>query len=395
MPRVGSDRSGCSPLSVRTAGARRPQLPRNRSVSPLAERDVRLRALPPGPIGFSSQSGALGLALLEKASERSLGFSSFISVGNKADVSANDLLEYWEEDPETGLVALYLESFGNPRRFGRTARRVARKKPILAMKSGPLRAGPRGRLAHRGSRRLRGGGRGPVPPGRRAPGHHARGADRRRGAALDTAAAPWTARRPPDECRRPRDPLADACEAAGLSSRSSRPRRRRSSRELLPAEASLANPVDMLGSATEASYEAVVPILLADPQVDALIVLFVPRRLPVPRMSPRGSHEPCRAGLLTSPFGRPDQRRGTAANADSGSALHVSRVGRARLGLAVQRAEWLRRPAGTVPRVDGVDTRAPTGSSKLRSTTRDDAWLGPRRRESFSTLTESRSFPNS
>jgi RimJ/RimL family protein N-acetyltransferase/predicted CoA-binding protein len=85
------------------------------------------RTLPPGPIAFSSQSGALGLALLEKAAERSLGFSSFISVGNKADVSANDLLEYWEEDPETGLVALYLESFGNPRRFGRIARRVARK----------------------------------------------------------------------------------------------------------------------------------------------------------------------------------------------------------------------------------------------------------------------------
>ena len=85
------------------------------------------RALPPGPIGFSSQSGALGLALLEKASERSLGFSSFISIGNKADVSSNDLLEYWEEDDGTGLIALYLESFGNPRRFGRIASRVARK----------------------------------------------------------------------------------------------------------------------------------------------------------------------------------------------------------------------------------------------------------------------------
>ena len=106
------------------------------------------RALPPGPIGFSSQSGALGLALLEKASERNLGFSSFISIGNKADVSSNDLLEYWEEDESTELIALYLESFGNPRRFGQIASRVARKKPILAMKSGTSTAGARAAGSH-------------------------------------------------------------------------------------------------------------------------------------------------------------------------------------------------------------------------------------------------------
>ena len=84
-------------------------------------------------------SGALGLALLEKAADRSLGFSSFISVGNKADVSANDLLEYWEEDPRTSVILMYVESFGNPRRFGQIARRVGRKKPIVAMAHlGPL-----------------------------------------------------------------------------------------------------------------------------------------------------------------------------------------------------------------------------------------------------------------
>ena len=106
------------------------------------------RALPPGPIGFSSQSGALGLALLEKAGERGLGFSAFVSVGNKADVSSNDLLEYWEDDPDTSLIALYLESFGNPRRFARIARRVARTKPILAMKSGTTATGARAASSH-------------------------------------------------------------------------------------------------------------------------------------------------------------------------------------------------------------------------------------------------------
>jgi acyl-CoA synthetase (NDP forming) len=86
------------------------------------------RALPRGNVGFSSQSGALGLAVLERAAERRLGLSAFVSVGNKADISSNDLLEYWEDDPETDVVLLYLESFGNPRKFARVARRVARRK---------------------------------------------------------------------------------------------------------------------------------------------------------------------------------------------------------------------------------------------------------------------------
>src|SRR4029077_20416519 len=93
-------------------------------------------------------SGALGLALLEQATARGLGLSSFVSIGNKADVSLNDLIEYWEDDPSTALVLLSLESFGNPRKFGRLARRVARKKPILAMKGGRTGAGARATQSH-------------------------------------------------------------------------------------------------------------------------------------------------------------------------------------------------------------------------------------------------------
>jgi succinyl-CoA synthetase alpha subunit/GNAT superfamily N-acetyltransferase len=106
------------------------------------------RALPPGNVGFSSQSGALGLAVLERAAERQLGLSAFVSVGNKADISSNDLLEYWEDDPATDVVLLYLESFGNPRKFGRVARRVARSKPIVAMKAGRTTAGARAASSH-------------------------------------------------------------------------------------------------------------------------------------------------------------------------------------------------------------------------------------------------------
>ena len=90
----------------------------------------------------SSQSGALGIAILELAGERGVGISTFVSVGNKADVSGNDLLQYWESDPETRVILLYLESFGNPRRFARIARRVGRTKPIVAVKAGRSRAGP-------------------------------------------------------------------------------------------------------------------------------------------------------------------------------------------------------------------------------------------------------------
>lgn len=89
-----------------------------------------------GRVGFFSQSGALGIALLDAATERGLGFSTFVSAGNRADVSGNDLLQYWQTDPDTDVVLLYLETFGNPRKFGRLARRLARTTPIVAVKSG-------------------------------------------------------------------------------------------------------------------------------------------------------------------------------------------------------------------------------------------------------------------
>ncbi len=95
------------------------------------------RVLPPrGRAGFFCQSGALGSAILEKVRNRGLGLSTFVSAGNRADVSGNDLLQYWEEDDATEVVLLYLESIGNPRKFSRIARRVSLRKPIIAVRSG-------------------------------------------------------------------------------------------------------------------------------------------------------------------------------------------------------------------------------------------------------------------
>ncbi len=91
---------------------------------------------PRGRAGFFCQSGALGSAILEKVNNRGLGLSTFVSAGNRADVSGNDLLQYWEKDDSTEVVLLYLESIGNPRKFSRIARRVSRRKPVIAVRSG-------------------------------------------------------------------------------------------------------------------------------------------------------------------------------------------------------------------------------------------------------------------
>ncbi len=110
-----------------------PDAPLNASFAPVMPRRGRL--------AIASQSGALGVAILDYASRLGVGVSSFVSMGNKADVSGNDLLQYWETDPETSLVALYLESFGNPRKFTRICRRLTREKPVLVVKSARTRGG--------------------------------------------------------------------------------------------------------------------------------------------------------------------------------------------------------------------------------------------------------------
>ena len=106
---------------------------------------------PAGNVAMSSQSGALGIAILDYARDLNIGISTFVSVGNKSDVSGNDLLLYWEDDPSTDVILLYLESFGNPRRFSRLARRIGRKKPIVAVKSGRTSAGTRAASSHTGA----------------------------------------------------------------------------------------------------------------------------------------------------------------------------------------------------------------------------------------------------
>lgn len=231
-----------------------------------------------GEIGFLSQSGALGIAVIEHANRLGLGMSTFVSVGNKADISGNDLIQYWETDPNTDLILLYLESFGNPRKFARVARRVTKKKPILAVKSGRSTAGFRATQSHTGAllaasdvtvdALFRQAGviridtlgemfdvasllvSQPVPKGN--------------GVAIITNAGGAGIL------------AADAAEDLGLKVPELDPAVQAELRTFLSPEAGVKNPVDMIASATAADYAKAIRAVSADPRVDALMVLFVP-----------------------------------------------------------------------------------------------------------------------
>ena len=332
------------------------------------------RALPPGRIGFSSQSGALGLALLEQGA--GLGFSAFVSIGNKADVSSNDLLEWWEDDPETDVVLLYLESFGNPRKFARLSRRVARRKPILALKAGATAAGAKAASSHTAALA---GSEAAVDAL-----FHQAGVLRARTLEELVDVAGLLSSQPLPLGRRVGVLTnagglgilcADACEAAGLELPELTQETRDALAAALPGDSSVANSVDMLGSATGATFEHAIPPLLADPRLDALIVLFVP---PVVAGAPEvaaaihraveSAHtdKPVLAAVMSA-----DGTPAELLESDVASFSYPESAARA-LGLAADRAEWLRRPAGTVPELGGIDSDA------ARAVVEDagDGWLG-------------------
>ncbi|MGZ8715670.1 MAG: bifunctional acetate--CoA ligase family protein/GNAT family N-acetyltransferase [Gaiellaceae bacterium] len=339
------------------------------------------RALPPGRIAFSSQSGALGLALLEKASERGLGFSAFVSIGNKADVSSNDLLEWWEEDEGTDVVLLYLESFGNPQKFARVAGRLARRKPILALKAGTSRAGARAASSHTAA--LAGSDAAVEALFRSA------GVLRARSLEELVDVATLLSSQPLPRGRRVAVMTnagglgilcADACDAAGLELPELAVQTRQALAAMLPPEASLANPVDLLGSATGETYAQALPHVLRDPGIDAVIALFVPpvvagadevasaMRKAVERET---SEKPVLA-VVVSADGMPE----TLREADSPLAAFAYPESAARaLGFAARRAEWLRRPTGTVPTINGIDQVTARRLVDTALAASDDVWL--------------------
>jgi acetate---CoA ligase (ADP-forming) len=340
---------------------------------------------PAGNVAMLTQSGALGIAILDQVRALDIGISSFVSVGNKADVSGNDLLSYWADDPCTEVIVLYLESFGNPRRFARLAPEVARRKPIVAVKSGRSAAGTRAAQSHSAALAsldvavdalFRQAGvirtatleelfdvaallsTQPVPPGPRI-------------GVVTNAGGPGIL-------------LADACEAQGLVLPELAPATRDALKVFLPAAAGLANPVDMVASATPEQYTRTLEVVGADPSVDAVVAIYVP-------IAPGGA-EPTAAAIAAGAGRVPAEKpvltvflsaRGTPAILASGprGALpsYSFPENAAQALAAVERyGRWRRRPEGAVLTLDPFAEKAIRAVvERVLSGTHERIWLEP------------------
>jgi len=314
-----------------------------------------------GNVSMSSQSGALGLAILDYATHLNIGISTFVSVGNKADVAGNDLLLFWEEDPNTDVILLYLESFGNPRRFSRIARRIAKKKPIVAVKSGRTSAGARAASSHTGSLAsldvavdalFRQAGvirvstleelfdvtallsNQPVPKGDRV-------------AVVTNAGGPAIL-------------AVDALESQGLTVPELSDGLQARLKSFLSDAAAVTNPIDMIAAAGPEQYRQAIETILGSDEIDTLITLFIPA-------SDLGVSETATA-IREAGEATPDDKTFLCVYMQSGGApteLSSGDVGfptfsfpeRAAKALrkATTYAEWLSRPEGKFVEFDDVD----------------------------------------
>jgi acetyl coenzyme A synthetase (ADP forming)-like protein len=232
----------------------------------------------PGRIGFWSQSGALGIAVIDLANRLGIGLSEFVSAGNRADVSGNDIVQYWENNDNVDIILLYIESFGDSRRFARLAKRITKKKPIVAVKSGRSTAGFRATQSHTGAllaasdisvdALFRQSGvirtdsldemfdvaallsTQPVPKGGNV-------------AIVTNAGGAGIL-------------AADACESFGLQVPELSQETQERLREFLLPIASTKNPVDMSGAATPVDYAHAIQAVVKDQSIDSLMVIFIP-----------------------------------------------------------------------------------------------------------------------
>lgn len=325
--------------------------------------DATFAPTPPvrGGIAMQSQSGALGIALLERSARMGLGVSTFVSTGNKADVSGNDLLNYWEDDPTTGVILLYLESVGNPRKFARIARRVSRRKPIVAVKSGRSAVGMRAASSHTAALaspdvavdtlfRQTGVirvdtldqlfdmalllGTQPLPGGKRV-------------AIVTNSGGPGIM-------------VTDACVAAGLEVPELSAETQAALRAFVDPNAALTNPVDLVASATADVYERALPVILADPSVDAVIVISTvlhaapPEEIAEVLLRVAATADKTLLGCILA-WAQLPPMLGRDRPGPTVPLFSAPEPAARALARAAQYAEWRRRPPGTVPELAGFD----------------------------------------
>ena len=313
---------------------------------------------PPGRLAFVSQSGGLGLAALSLFTGPSLGVSGFVSVGNTADLTPNDLLLYWDEDPGTSVILAYLESVPDPRRFARIARRLSRHKPIVVVKSGRTGAGRRAASSHTAAMAardtavealvhqagvIRAGtleemfdvaavmSSQPAPAGRRI-------------AVLTNVGGPGIL-------------VADACEAAGLLVPELSRDTQTALRADLPAQAAVTNPVDVVAGTSPEQYGRTMRLLGAAEEIDAIIAVFIPlgdtsaedfaREIAAAAAGLPG--KPVIAVFMSAgppPVGLPEAGIPVFNRPEQAAAA---------LGHIARWAEWRARPAGHVVTPPGID----------------------------------------
>ncbi len=342
-----------------------------------------------GHVAFASQSGAFGIAAIAEAARRGLGLSSFVSTGNKADISGNDLLQHWEDDPGTDVIGLYLESFGNPRRFGRIARRVGATKPVIAVKSGRSAAGARAAASHtaalvavsdatvdalfRHAGVIRAGTVGelfdvaallsgqPLPGGDRI-------------GVVTNAGGPGIS-------------CADACAAAGLRVDPVGEHTRSRLAAHLPREATVTNPVDMIATAGADEYRRALEVLAEDPAIDALVAIFIP---PLVTAAQDVAEAMRAAARTTRAAGKPlvavwmaqdDASRVLLAGGEGGVPAFATPEEAVRaLAHTVDYARWRQAATETPPVLAGVDSDA--ASAAIAAALADGGgWMPPNRVE--------------
>jgi len=310
---------------------------------------------PPGRAAFVSQSGALGLNVVDHAAEYGIGISQFVSIGNKPDVSGNDLLAAWEHDPTVGVILMYVESFGNPRRFLELASRITRLKPIIAVKSGRSKVGARAASSHTGA----------LAASDAAVNALLTQAGVLRAESIEELfdmAMAFTDRPLPRSRRTavvtnsggPAILAADALETRGLELQELQQATVAQLKPLFPEEASIRNPLDMIASATPANYRTALEAVLRDPGVDSALAVFVPplgvRQQDVAEAivaaAATNVHKPVLAVLM----GREGLPQGRTELHKAGIPAYVFPESAAR-GLAAlcRQREWIGRPVEQAP----------------------------------------------
>ncbi len=334
-----------------------------------------------GGIAFASQSGALGIAVLEQSVTMGLGLSSFVSMGNKSDVSSNDLLRYWQQDGRTKAILLYLESFGNPRAFARVAPVVSRTTPIVVVKSGRSTAGTRAAASHTAALA--------------SPDTVVDALFRQAGVIrVDTLeelldCGQLLANQPALAGRRlaivgnaggAAVLAADACDAAGLTVPEFDAETQAAVRAIAGPNAGVSNPIDLGAGATPKLFGDALRVALAVPSIDGVVVILAP-------VATADAGDVADAVAAVDPGGRPivfvhlgDETAPAALHRTANtipSYAFPERAVRA-LGRIAEHSAWKQRPIGTVPALGGVDVESARAVvADYLGHQHDGGWLSP------------------